>query len=411
MRAGWLAASGCLVAALSLGVAACGDGEGGGGGTVAGETLTIYSSLSLRGDARSQSESVVNGEKLALSQAGGKVGEFKINYVSLDASAGAAGEAEPGQVSANARKAAQDKTTIAYLGEADAGASALSTPILNEAGILQISPADTYVGLTRAERADKGAPDKYYPTGERNFGRVVPADHVQAAAQVSYMKGNGVKSVFILNDKLVYGRSLADQVASSAAAQGIRVLGNEGIDAKAADFRSLAAKLEASGAEAMFFGGIAQSNGVQLWKDVYAANPDIELFGPSGLAEPPFAEKIGPAEKNTYITSPTLQPKLYPASAQEFFAQFERRYGKEPEPYAIYGYEAMNVALEAIRKAGAKGNDRQAVIDELFKIKDRESVLGTYSIDENGDTTLTDYGAYRVKGGRLVFDEVIKAQT
>jgi branched-chain amino acid transport system substrate-binding protein len=112
----------------------------------------------------------------------------------------------------------------------------------------------------------------------------------------------------------------------------------------------------------------------------------------------------------TYVTNPTLDPKLYPPSAQMFFKNYKEKYGSEPEPYAIYGYEAMKVALLAIQNAGDKGNDRQAVIDAFFKIKDRDSVLGKYSIDENGDTTLSDYGADRVKSGKLVFDKVLKAQ-
>jgi branched-chain amino acid transport system substrate-binding protein len=130
------------------------------------------------------------------------------------------------------------------------------------------------------------------------------------------------------------------------------------------------------------------------------------------VAESPFASKLSASvEKQTYITNPTLDPKLYPPSAQEFFDTYNSKFGKEPEPYAIYGYEAMKLALLAIQNAGDKGNDRQAVIDAFFKIKDRDSVLGKYSIDENGDTTLSDYGANRVEGGKLVFDKVIKAQT
>jgi branched-chain amino acid transport system substrate-binding protein len=130
------------------------------------------------------------------------------------------------------------------------------------------------------------------------------------------------------------------------------------------------------------------------------------------VAETPFTGKIGDAvAKQVYVTAPTLDPKLYPPSAQDFYKTFKQKYGKAPEPYAIYGYEAMKVALLAIQNAGDKGNDRQAVIDAFFNIKNRDSVLGKYSIDENGDTTLTDYGAYRVKGGELVFDKVIKART
>ncbi|MEA2227956.1 MAG: branched-chain amino acid transport system substrate-binding protein [Solirubrobacteraceae bacterium] len=412
MRVRSIAASGCLLTALAFGVSACGGSDSGGGGGGAGRTtLTIYSSLPLQGDSRPQSESVVNGEKLALEEAGGKVGKFKITYKSLDDATAAAGKWEPGQTSANARKAAQDASTIAYLGEFNSGASAISIPIVNEAGVLQISPSNTYVGLTRAEGADKGEPDKYYPSGKRNYGRVVPADHIQAAAQVAYQKDEGCTKLYILNDKEVYGKGLADQVDSIAKGQGLPVMGNDGIDTKAANFRTLATKIRSSGADCMFFGGITANKGVQVFKDVNAANPDMKMFGPDGVAESPFASKLPVAvQKLTYVTNPTLDPKLYPASAQKFFDTFKQKYGKDPEPYAIYGYEAMKVALLAIQNAGDKGNDRQAVIDAFFKIKDRDSVLGKYSIDENGDTTLSDYGANRVESGKLVFDKVLKAQ-
>jgi branched-chain amino acid transport system substrate-binding protein len=417
LRARSLAASGCLVTTLALGVAACGGGDdnkssssgGGGGGRT---SLTIYSSLPLQGDSRPQSTDVVNGEKLALEEAGGKVGKFTIKYVSLDDATAAAGKWDPGQTSADARKAAQDSSTIAYLGEFNSGASAISIPILNEANVLQVSPSNTYVGLTRSEGADKGEPDKYYPAGKRTFGRVVPADHIQAAAQVTYQKDQGCKKTYILNDKEVYGKGIAVQVANIGKAQGLAIAGNDGIDTKAANFRSLATKIKSSGADCMFFGGITQNKGVQVFKDVGAANPTMKLFGPDGVAESAFSTKLGSSvEKNTYITNPTLDPKLYPPAAQDFFAKFKQKFGNDPQPYAIYGYEAMKVALLAIQNAGDKGNDKQAVIDAFFKIKDRDSVLGKYSIDENGDTTLSDYGADRVEGGKLVFDKVIKAQT
>jgi branched-chain amino acid transport system substrate-binding protein len=406
------------VTALALGVAACGGGNdnsstsSGGGGGGGRTSLTIYSSLPLQGDSRPQSTDVVNGEKLALEEAGGKVGKFTIKYVSLDDATAAAGKWDPGQTSADARKAAQDASTIVYLGEFNSGASAISIPILNEANVLQISPSNTYVGLTRSEGADKGEPDKYYPAGKRTFGRVVPADHIQAAAQVTYQKDQGCKKTYILNDKEVYGKGIAVQVQNIAKAQGLAIAGNDGIDTKAANFRSLATKIKSSGADCMFFGGITQNKGVQVFKDVAAANPTMKLFGPDGVAESAFSTKLGSSvEKNTYITNPTLDPKLYPPAAQDFFKKFKAKFGNDPQPYAIYGYEAMKVALLAIQNAGDKGNDKQAVIDAFFKIKDRDSVLGKYSIDENGDTTLSDYGADRVEGGKLVFDKVIKAQT
>jgi branched-chain amino acid transport system substrate-binding protein len=421
LRVRHLAASSCLLAALSFGVAACGsdnnnDSGGSGGSSTSASSgstnLTIYSSLPLQGDSRPQSVSVVNGEKLALEKAGGKAGKFTITYKSLDDATAAAGKWDPGATSGDARKAAQDKSTIAYLGEFNSGASAISIPILNEAGILQISPSNTAVGLTRSKGADKGEPDKYYPSGKRTYGRVVPADHIQAAAQVTYQKDNGCTKLYILNDKEVYGKGIADQVAPLAKAQGMTVLGNDGIDPKAANYRALAGTIKSKGADCVFFGGITQNNAVQLWKDLNAALPSAKLFGPDGVAESAFSGKIGSkAEKQTYITNPTLDPKLYPKSGQDFFKEYKAKYGADPEPYAIYGYEAMSVALQAINDAADKGNDRQSVIDAFYKIKDRQSVLGTYSIDPNGDTTLSDYGGNRIVGGKLVFDKVIKAQT
>jgi len=402
--------------ALAFGVAACGSSNNGtstsGGGSTGSSNLTVYSSLPLQGDSRPQSESVVNGEKLALQEHGGKVGKYTIKYVSLDDSTAATGKWEPGATSSDARKAAQDKSTIAYLGEFNSGASAISIPILNEAGILQVSPSNTYVGLTRSEGADKGEPDKYYPSGKRTYGRVVPADHIQAAAQVAYQKDQGCKKTYILNDKEVYGSGLVKNVVAAAKTQGLTIVGNTGIDPKAANYRSVATTIKGTGADCVFFGGITDNNAVQLFKDLHAAMPSAKLFGPDGVAETAFFSKLGSSlEKVVYITNPTLDPKLYPASGQEFFKTYKAKFGADPEAYAIYGYEAMGVLLEAIKNAGAKGNDRQAVIDAFFKIKDRESVLGTYSIDENGDTTLSDYGGDRVVGGKLVFDKVIKAQT
>ena len=226
------------------------------------------------------------------------------------------------------------------------------------------------------------------------------------------MKDDGVTKLYILNDKEVYGKGIADQVEKIAGEQGIEVARQRRHRHQGGELPRAGVEDPGSGADGFFFGGITQNKGVQVFKDVNAANPDIKLFGPDGVAESAFSEKLGSkVEKNAYITAPTLDPKEYPPAAQDFFKEFKAKYGKDPEPYAIYGYEAMGVALEAIKAAGDKGNDRQAVVDEFFKIKGRESVLGTYDIDENGDTTLSDYGGNRIEGGKLVFDKVIKAQT
>ncbi|MEA2151745.1 MAG: branched-chain amino acid transport system substrate-binding protein, partial [Solirubrobacteraceae bacterium] len=177
--------AGALLPVLAIGVAACGSdnksSSSSGGGKAAGSTLTIYSSLPLQGTSRGQSTAVINGEKLALDEVNNKVGNFTLKYVSLDDStAQNPGTADEGQTAQNARQAVRDKSTIFYLGEFNSGGTKVSLPILNKANIPQISPSNTYIGLTTNEPgSEPGEPQKYYPTGNRTYARVVPRDKVQ----------------------------------------------------------------------------------------------------------------------------------------------------------------------------------------------------------------------------------------
>ena len=412
------AAWGCLMATLALGVAACGDddddGGGGSGGTEessGGGNLTVYSSLPLQGASRPQSEDVINGIKLALKQKGGKCGDFTIDYKSLDDATAAAGQWEAGATSDNARKAAQDDSAIAYIGEFNSGASAISIPITNDGNLLQVSPSNTAYGLTKSGTgAEPGEPDKYYPAGTRTYGRVVPIDNIQGAALAQYMQDEGVTNVYILDDAEVYGKGVAKNTQTAAEELGIKIAGNDSWDGGAANYRALADKIKATGADAVFTGGIIDNNGPQLYKDLHASMPDAKLFGPDGMATVDFTKEIPEdVQAQTYLTAPTLAPDELPPAGQQFYKDYEAEYGEpqdEIDPYAVYGYEAMAVVCDSIAQGG---DDRQAVVDAFFATKGRESPLGVYDIDPDGDTTLSDYGGYKAEGGKLVFNKVIKA--
>jgi branched-chain amino acid transport system substrate-binding protein len=403
---------------VAVGIGVCVFGAVG-GAAVAGaqragadEAFTIYSSLPLQGDSRPQSADIARAMRMALRDNGGRAGRHRITYISLDDASPETGFWEPRRIAVNARKAAGNPHTIAYLGEFNSGASAVSMPILNRAGVLQVSPSNTIVGLTRAVGAQKGEPARYYPTGRRTYGRVIPTDHVQGPAVVAYMKEQGCASAYIINNRDAYGRGIAAQVERVGNRQGVPILGNDGIDATPANVRAAAARVTASGADCFFYGGFTQTNAVGVFKAVAAGAPHIRLFGPDGVAEAAFTEQLGPSlAKRVFITNPTLARTAYPPRGQRFFADFKARYGTYPEPYAIYGYEAMSVVLSSIRHADRAGTDakgRRAVVDAFFAQKGRRSVLGTYDIDRYGDTTLPDYGGYRPVGGRLVFDKVLK---
>jgi branched-chain amino acid transport system substrate-binding protein len=387
---------------------------------VKGKTLTIYSSLPKQGTSKEQSQAVINGEKLALQQVGNKVGGYTIKYVDLDDStAQNSGTADEGQTAQNARKAVQDDTTIFYLGEFNSGGTKVSLPILNKAGIPQISPSNTYVGLTTDKPgSEPGEPDKYYPSGTRTYARVVPADDIQGAALATTMKEDGCSSIHIFNDKTTYGAGLGRNIEIAAKAIGLTVEGNDGTDKNTPNYRSLAAKVKSD----CFVGsGVTGENYVQVFKDVAAACPACKLYGPDGLAEAAFSDpaKGGiPADigAKTKVTVATLGLEEFRKrgnkEAETFFTDFEKKYGEaNPDPYAIYGYETMKLALDTLAAVGDKANDRAAVADQLLNnTKGRNSVLGTYDIDQNGDTTLTDYGLYTIENGKLTFSKVIKAQ-
>jgi branched-chain amino acid transport system substrate-binding protein len=408
------ATAGCLVGALALAVGACGGDDGDGGAAEGGgKALTIYSSMPLQGASSPQTKAIVNGMELALDQAGNKAGEHTVKFVSLDNSTAQAGTWTPEATTANARKAAQDDTTAVYLGEFNSGAAAVSIPILNEGGVPQISPANTAVGLTTDEPgATAGEPDKYYPSGQRTFARIAIRDSIQAPALLSVMEDDGCSKVAMTNDKEVYGAGLAEAIEAAAGDFELEIISNDAIDKNAPNYRSLASSAASAGADCFIFSGITGNNAVQLYKDFAAALPDANLYGPDGVCESGFTDpKEGgiPASVGSRFqcTSPSLPQTELPPDGQEFFTEYGEKYGdKSPDPYAIYGYEAMRLALDAIQRSGS--GEKADIVEALFATEDRQGVLGTYSIDDNGDTTLTDRSLESVENGELTFERVVK---
>jgi branched-chain amino acid transport system substrate-binding protein len=405
---------GLLAIALAvpvLGAAGCGGVGISGASSATGNQLAIYSSLPLQGPSGPISQQIVGGEKLALSEAGGRVGPFKISYVSLDDSNVGTGEWSPGVTATNAKMAAQDPSTIAYLGDYNSGASAVSLPLINAAGILQVSPASPYVGLTSSLDAGQDEPERFYPSGRRTFGRLQPGDTIQAATQVMLMRSLGVHRLYVLDDQDPFEVPLATIVAAAATQTGITVAAHDSIATNAsAIYTSEIEKIVESGAQAVFFAGGTGASTVALWRALHSAVPKLLLLGSSDMVNPSFASAIGQAAASTYLTTPILPSRSYPRAAARVLKAYRKRFGSGGGPYALYGYEAMGVVLQAIRSAGAHGNDRQKVIERFFATRDRESVLGRYSVEPDGETTLSRYAIDRVRGGRPVIYRLVKAQ-
>jgi branched-chain amino acid transport system substrate-binding protein len=371
-----------------------------------GRRLSIYSSLPLHGPLAGQAQAVLDGERLALQNAHRRVGRFRIDLISLDDS-GPGGIWSPSVTAANAKLADQSPTTISYIGDYDSGATAVSLPANNLAGILQVSPMSPYVGLTSSFEAGQGDPERFYPTGTRNFIRLAPGEAVQAAAQVALMRALHVRSVYVLADGNPFSAPLASILASDAKLAGIRVAGEQSVELDQADsetrFTAQVEQAIGSGAEAIFLDGEAGEGAASLWRQLHAADPRLLLLGASALANRAFAAAIGPAARRSYLTTPALSLASYGPAAQRVFAQVRAHLHVAPSPYDLYGYAAMELVLSAIRRAGRHGDDRAAVVAGAFAIQRIDSVLGRYSVLSDGETTIARYGVDRIAAGRPVF--------
>ena len=403
------AAAGTTVAGVAPTVAAAATQVAGGGATSG--NIKIYSSFPRTGANKSQTDSVVNSIKLAFEQAGNKAGNFTIVYGATedldDGSPAKAGNWDAAVEAANATKALNDPDCMVYIGTFNSGAAKVSIPILNAADLVMISPANTAIGLTRPEGA--GEPDIYYPTKKRTYCRVIPPDDLQGAVGAAYAKELGAKKVYILDDNEAYGKGIANVFNAQAKKLTIEVAAQESIDKNATDYRSLATKIRSAGADMVYFGGITGNNAGKLWKDLRGVlGNDFKMMGPDGIFDSDFLTAAAEAAEGTYISFGGLPPDKLTGKGAQWYTQYKDKFKVEPESYAAYGYEAATVVLDAIKRAGKK--DRTAIREALMATKDWDGVLGKWSFDANGDTSLTAMSINQVKDGKFTFVKNVVAQ-
>lgn len=393
-----------LVATLAL--TGCGSKHDVAGDRIPGGVLTIYTSLPLQGPSASGGTSVLDGERLALSQMHGGIGRYEIRLRPLDDATVARQGWDPGRVTQNAQLALTDTSTIAYIGDFNSGASAVAIPLLNRTGMLVLSPTSTAVGLTtRSLAASPGEPDKYYPTDRRTFVRLPADDSAQALAQVRLQRRLGCRATYVLNDGEFDGYDAAASFQLAARRARLTVAGADAYDPHAQDYSSLAITVARSRANCVLISALPQSHAALLARQMGAAMPHAKLFGTSALAQPSFTGSdhggIPPAlDPRVFITAPAVRPAL----AARFDAQFSARFGA-PGPYAAYGYEAMRLVLAAIARATDQGKNtarRSRVLAETMGSAVAGGPLGSFAVHDDGTTTLRSYGVFSVEGGSLV---------
>jgi branched-chain amino acid transport system substrate-binding protein len=369
--------------------------------------IKIVSSLPRTGSANAQTTTLVNGIRMAIEEVGNKVGQFTISYEDWDDASPQRGNWDPAVENANANKAVSDPDVMAYIGTYNSGAAKISMPILNRANLVMVSPANTAVELTKPGLGEAHEPAIYRPSGKVNYVRVVPADDIQGSVAADWAKEMGVKRAFVLHDREVYGKGIAEIFRKRAQQIGIEIVGFEGVDARSSNYRSLVTKIKEQNPELVYFGGTTQSNAPQMAKDLVAEGSSAKIMVPDGCFENAFISSAGPENVNdrAFITFGGVPPEQLKGKGAEFYENYKKRYNSEPEGYAVYGYEAAKVALAGIEKAGKK--DRDAIRNAIVTIKDFDGALGQWSFDDNGDTTLKTMSGNTVKNGAFEFVKVL----
>lgn len=395
-----------VLAAVALALAGCGATERP-GQRIAGSKLTVYFSGPRHGASSVASAAALAGARMALSDAHGRMGRYRIVLRALDDSTVASDGWDPNKTTLNARLVVLDPTAIGYLGDFNSGASAISIPLLNRAGIPQISPGSTAVGLTSTgPGAAPGEPQKYYPTGDRSFARVVPTDASQAAALVAIERTTGCLGTFVLQDGEVEGQDMALSFFLTAQSAGLRMDGALPFTRHAPSYISLVRTVAGSGADCVLISAIDERSSALLAEQLTRAMPTATIFISNGVADGAFIHALPVSlESRLIVLSAGLPAGSYGPAAHAFVARYARHFGAV-EPSAIFGYVAMQLMLDVIDDAtdrGRKQADRAKVVAALFDGDERRTVFGTIRIDRAGDTTMQRFGVYRLQNGRLAF--------
>ena len=365
------------------------------------DTLVVYSSLPRSGASAAVGNAVAAGQRLALADAGSRIAGRRIKLEELDSAEPDERDWDPDRVEENAETAADDPAAIAYLGDLEFGASAVSLPATNEESILQVSPTDGLTSLTIPQTGPGAGPERFYPAERRNFLRLVPPDSSQAVPLVQLAQRTGAQSVALVHDGGIYGRQLAGAVEQAAADGGLEVTGVERLEPDPDEAPEFARKLTRDPEElpeAVIYLGIGGEPG----QTMLAAMEQGDLRGLPLVAAAPMARPgaAGAREHRPFeVVSPISPARLQPAAGRRVIARLGR--GGAPAPVeALYGYESMRLLLAALRDAGPRVADRRAVIDAARRQAPAGSVIGRYRFDARGDTSLERLAVYRVEEGR-----------
>ncbi|NDF42721.1 MAG: amino acid ABC transporter substrate-binding protein, partial [Actinobacteria bacterium] len=319
----------------------------------------------------------------------------------------AKGSWDDAQCAKNAQAHVAARDEVAVMGTYNSGCAKIIVPILNQdpkGPMVMVSNANTNPGLTKAW--GPGEPSKYYPTGFRNYWRVVTTDDNQGSAAAEFAKSLGVQKVYVLNDRQTYGQGVAQAFTSAAKKLGLTVLSEgdagEGWDDKAPNYEALFNKIKALNPDMVYVGGIFDLNGGQLVKDkvkILGDNTKVKFMMPDGFTGYPDFLAL-PEAAGAYLSFTGLSIDQFPkgGAAENFQKAYLKKYKEAPtSSFSVYGAAAAQVILDSIARSNGTRKDvwmKMKTVD----IPAAKSVVGTrLKFDDNGDILSRDITILIVK--------------
>jgi DNA-binding SARP family transcriptional activator/ABC-type branched-subunit amino acid transport system substrate-binding protein len=371
--------------------------------------FVIASSLPLQGPPGEVTNQMTEAIHSVLSANHFMAGRYAVGYQACDDSTIQASSLATSRCLSNAHAYANDASVIGVIGPFSSDCATAAIPIANRArpGPLSlIGASTTYPGLTRrGVGVLPGEPDRYYPTGTRNFVRIVETDDFQAAADAMLAQRLALKRVFTLKERPVpnerdpYAVGITSAFIWAAQKLGIAIAGSDDWTLDESTYADLARKIKRSRADGVFLGGNIQLGGGSLIKELRAhLGARVQFMGPDGFAVPELADLTGPAGDGTTVSALGVPRDALTGAGARFVSRFSAALGQPPEQYAIYAAQATQLLLDAI--AHSNGT-RVSVNHELFTSTVRNGILGDFAITPTGDTTTNKVTIYRLTAGKL----------
>jgi branched-chain amino acid transport system substrate-binding protein len=370
--------------------------------------VLIASDMPLQGTYANDGLQGTRAVRIVMEQHGYRADRHKVGYVSCD-SATPSDDISPAKCRRGARAYADVEALVGVIGPFFSACAIHMMPVLNRAGLAEVGPGNTYVGLTRpGPGIPREQPEQFQPTGRRTFVRLAAPDDLQGRAHVRLALNRGERSAYVLHDGVdAYGLGAAAGFREAAEAAGIKVVGFETWDPEASEYGALARRIARSGADGVFLGGYVVSNaGVVLRQLRATLDDDVTLMATEGMFPVSVLRaRAGDAAEGLLVTLSSVANEKLEGPGAEFLARFGRATSQTPCCYTVHVAQATEALLQAI---AASDGSRESVRRALLSLRVRDGIIGDFQFDQNGDVSPPLVSVYRMTDGKQKLVDVVR---